>query len=139
MSSAAVRRYWTLIASFGCVCCGGPAEIAHCHNGSIRERMQEPKAKGRKLPRYDWLVLPLCPRHGRNPYPGALDSNVDEWEREYGAQAEHIDALVKRTGVDVWAKANEGRKLTATFEVGAWGRSVPTHKRRLEAEGEEPK
>ena len=49
MSTAAVRRYWDQVAALGCVICGGPAEIAHCHGGSITERMQEPKAKGKKL------------------------------------------------------------------------------------------
>ena len=44
MSSAAIRRHWTRVAAMGCVVCGGPAEIAHCHGGSIVERMQEPKA-----------------------------------------------------------------------------------------------
>ena len=57
MSSAAVRRYWNRLIELGCVCCGGPAEIAHCHGGSVSERMQETKAKGKKLARWDWLAM----------------------------------------------------------------------------------
>ena len=80
----AVERHWRQIVRLGCVAildetgmaCGAPAEIAHCHNGSIRLRMQEPKAKGRKIGRYYWLVLPLCHRHGREPYPEGLDTEV---------------------------------------------------------------
>ena len=109
MATAAVRRYWERIVALGCVICGGPAEVAHCHNGSIRERMQEPKAKGVKLPRYDWLVLPLCPRHGRIGNT-ALDNGVLSWEQFYGTQADHIDRISKKLGVDVWAKAKEGAK-----------------------------
>lgn len=100
-----IRGYWDRIAAMGCILCGAPAEIAHCHGGSIVERMQEPKAKGRKLARYHWLVLPLCPSHGREPYPDALDTNVKAWEAKHGPQAEHLDALAQSTGVDVWARA----------------------------------
>ena len=110
MSTAAVRRYWNRLVQRGCLVCGGPAEIAHTHGGSIVERMQEPKAKGKKLARYDWLVLPLCPRHGRDPYPGALDSSVEEWENEYGPQAMYIDAFCHEYGLDLWSLANDGRK-----------------------------
>lgn len=104
MSTAAVRRYWTQLAGMGCICCGGPAEIAHCHGGSIVERTGE-KAKGKKLPYMDWLVIPLCPRHGRHPYPDALDTDVAAWEAKYGSQVYWLDRMVERTGVDVWQKA----------------------------------
>jgi len=109
VASAAVRRHWTRVAAIGCVVCGGPAEIAHCHNDSIRERMQEPKAKGKKLPRYDWLVIPLCSLHHRNSV-AALDLNVGSFEAAFGTQASHIDRLCEVLGIDLWAKANEGRK-----------------------------
>ena len=109
MAAAAVRRYWGRLAAMGCILCGGPAEIAHCHNGSIRERMQEPKAKGKRLARYDWLVLPLCPAHGRHPYPLALDTDVAAWERRYGTQAKYIDLLCGRTGINLWELARDKR------------------------------
>lgn len=105
MSTAAQRRYWSRIVEDGCVICGGPAELAHAHGGSIVERMQEPKAKGKKLSHYDWLVIPLCPRHGRHPYPDALDTDVEAWEARFGTQVYWIDQMIARTGVDVWAKA----------------------------------
>jgi hypothetical protein len=105
MPTADVKRYWSLIVKDGCILCGGPAEIAHCHGGSIVERTKQPKAKGKKLPRFDWLVLPLCPLHGREPYPTGLDTNVRAWEAANGTQAHHIDLLVIGTGIDVWALA----------------------------------
>ena len=104
MANAAQRRYWTRIVALGCLICGGPAEIAHCHGGSIAERGYT-KAKGKKLRYMDWLVLPLCPRHGREPYPTGLDTNVERWERIYGSQVGHVCDLVTLTGVDVWALA----------------------------------
>lgn len=109
MTVSAVKAYWGKLAADGCILCGGPAEIAHCHGGSIVERMGEPKAKGKKLARYHWLVLPLCYRHHRVGR-GSLDDNVAHWEAAWGTQAEWIDMLCSRFGVDLWAKAREGRK-----------------------------
>ena len=102
MATAAVRRYWNRLIAGGCCICGRDAEIAHCHGGSVRDKMQEPKAKGKKLARYDWLVLPLCPEHGRNPYPGALDSDVAAWEEKHGTQVHHLDILSNMLSVDIW-------------------------------------
>lgn len=110
MSTAAIRRYWDAIVDMGCVICGGPAEIAHAHGGSITLRMQEPKAKGKKLPRMDWICLPLCVWHHRDTSPCGLDRNVAEWEFVYGDQAMWIDRISSKLGVDVWAKAKEGKK-----------------------------
>jgi hypothetical protein len=103
MSTAPIRDYWTRIVASGCVICGGPAEIAHCHGGSIRE-LGYVKAKGKKLDYMDWLVLPLCPGHHRlTTY--SLDINPRAWEEAHGTQVEHINALVARTGVNVWELA----------------------------------
>jgi hypothetical protein len=107
--TAEQRRYWTRLAAGGCVITGGPAEIAHCHGGSIVERMQEPKARGVKLRRYHWLVLPLAPELHRTAR-GSLDEAPEAWEAEYGKQAEWIDLLCHRHGINLWAKAQEGRK-----------------------------
>ena len=115
MSTAAVRRYWNRLAAMGCIITGGPAEIAHCHGGSLRIRGQElgrdyTKAKGVKLAYMDWLVLPICPElHRIAPY--ALDNDVAEWELRYGPQVFHLDMLVEMTGVDVWALARSRHDL----------------------------
>lgn len=106
----AIQRYWTRVAALGCVLCGGPAEIAHCHGGSVVERLQEPKARGKKLTRMHWLVLPLCPRHGREPYPTGLDTNVRAWEEVNGPQTSYLDRVAAELGVDVWTRAKEGAK-----------------------------
>ncbi len=105
MATAPVRRYWTRVAALGCCVCGLPAQIAHCHNGSVRERLQEPKAKGKKLARMDWLVLPLCDSHHRS-----LDADVRSWEQTHGTQTMHIDRLIVRLGMPVWDLAKVGCK-----------------------------
>ena len=110
MATAAVRKYWDKVAALGCVICGGPAEIAHAHGGSVRDKMQEPKAKGKKLPRLDWLVLPVCHWHHRDTSPCGLDRDVEQWESVYGTQVMWIDRIAAKLGVDVWELAKAGRK-----------------------------
>lgn len=111
MANAAIRRYWTKLAKLGCVVCHGPAEIAHCAGRpSVVERIQEPKAKGKKLPRLDWLVLPLCSFHHRTG-PDALDLAPRAFESRYGPVAWHIDRIAKKLGVDVWSLSQQGRKV----------------------------
>ena len=108
-ASAAVRRYWGRLAAMGCILCGAPAEIAHAHGGSIVERMQEPKARGKKLARMDWTVLPLCYLHHRDTSPVGLDRDVAAWERANGSQARYIDLLCGRTGINLWELARDKR------------------------------
>jgi hypothetical protein len=106
----ALRLYWNQVAAMGCVVCGGVAEIAHgAGKPSVTERMQEPKAKGKKLPRMDWLVIPVCAWHHRQAVD-ALDLNPRLFEEHYGPVAKHIDRIARKLGIDVWAKAKEGRK-----------------------------
>lgn len=70
--------------------------------------MGEPKAKGRKLPRMNWLVIPLCPYHHRGTV--GLDYGVVAWETNFGPQVGHIDRLIQRLGMPVWELAQVGRK-----------------------------
>jgi hypothetical protein len=96
-ATAAQRRFWGRLAELGCIVCGRPAQIAHAHSGSVRERTQEPKAKGKKLQRLDWLVIPMCPFHH-----GLLDCDVKGFEAIYGPQAGMIDRLCKHFGLNLW-------------------------------------
>lgn len=104
-ATAAQRRHWDRVAALSCLICERPAQIAHAHSGSVRERMQEPKCKGVKLRRMNWLVLPLCPDDH-----AALDAGVDAWEARHGEQAAFIDKLCEMFSLDLWALAKEGRK-----------------------------
>jgi hypothetical protein len=103
VSTAEVRRYWDRVARVPCLISGLPAEIAHCHGGSMVPLMG-PHAKGKKLARFDFLVLPLAPHYHRVEY-GGLDANVEKWERLYGSQVMWLCVLSDRLGVDVFAKA----------------------------------
>ncbi len=89
---------------------GCEAEIAHViGKPSVTERVKEPKPKGKKLPRHDWLVIGLCPYlHRQTCY--SLDYAPDEWEASYGPVATLLDRLAEKLGVDVWALSQEGRK-----------------------------
>lgn len=115
MALAPVKRYWNKLAAMGCIVTGGPAEIAHCHGGSLIEHGRSmgrdyQKAKGKKLAHMDWLVLPICPDlHRIQPF--ALDHNVDEWEYRYGPQTYWLDVMIARTGIDVWALARSRHDL----------------------------
>lgn len=108
-ATAAQRRFWTALVNDGCELCGAPAEVAHLHGGSIVERMGEPKAKGKKLVRYNWLALNLCPPHGRIG-PLALDTDVAAWEATNGPQSMYVDRLSARHRLDLWALARQGKK-----------------------------
>jgi hypothetical protein len=112
MTTAAVRRYWNRLAQVPCLLTGLPAEIAHCHGGSMVPWMG-PHAKGRKLPQFDWLVLPLSPRMHRAEY-GGLDYNVRRWERHFGTQEHWLDVVAFRMGVDVWSMAGIDRSTKET-------------------------
>lgn len=112
MSTAAIRRYWSRVVALGCAVHGPgcAAEIAHCiGKPSVTERVQEPKPKGRKLPRHDWLVIGLCPPlHRLSCY--SLDYAPKEWEATHGPVATMIDRIAAKLGVDVWRLSQVGRK-----------------------------
>ncbi len=109
--SAASRRHWGRVAALGCAVHGEgcPVEVAHAHGPSVTERMQEPKAKGKKLARMDWLVLGLCP-HVHRIAPDSLDLNPRAFERNYGSVAGFVDRIAVQLGIDVWALAKVGKK-----------------------------
>lgn len=115
MATVAVRRYWSLVAALGCIVCHAPAEIAHCHGGSMVPVMG-PHAKGKKIARFDWLVLPLCPNHGREQF-GGLDADVRAWEGRYGFQMMWLAALVLRLGVDIWTLSGTKEAKEKTWPI----------------------
>lgn len=101
--TAAQKRYWSLITSFGCCVCGGPAEVAHAHGPSVSARGFV-KPHGKKFRWQHWLVLPLCPLHHRMATM-SFDNAMRTWEENHGTAAMHLDMLIARTGIDVWALA----------------------------------
>lgn len=108
MSAAVVRRYWSLLAASGCIVHGeGCApQIAHAIRApDVQARVQEPKPKGKKLPRHDWLVIPLCP-----PLHFMFDNNPALFDQRYGLASEYIDQLAARFRVPIWELSQMGRK-----------------------------
>ena len=103
MATAEVRRYWGQLVECGCLICRRPATIAHCHGASMVERTGA-KAKGKKLPRLDWLVIPLCPDHAGEG-PVGLDASPRAWEARFGRQADAIDRLCDQFGRNLWLLA----------------------------------
>lgn len=97
-----IRAHWTRVAALGCIVTGGPAEIAHCHGGSMRD-LGYTKTRGKKQPWMDWLVLPLAPEYHRWR-PDALDVSVERFELKYGKQVDWLDTICAALGVDVWKR-----------------------------------
>ena len=103
MATADVKRHWDRVAALGCVCCGRPAEIAHAHGGTLKDRGLY-RAKGKKPS--DWLVLPVCPEHHRVEYKG-LDFSPRLWEQRWGSQEGYLRWLSEQLGYDVFERAKE--------------------------------
>ena len=110
MATEAIRRYWYQVTARGCVVTGGPAEVCHViGKPSVTERIQEPKPKGKKLARHDWLVIPLTPYLHRWA-PDSLDLNPRAFELRYGSVAEMIDRQADALGIAIWTLSQIGRK-----------------------------
>jgi len=106
MATAEIKRHWDRVADLGCiVCLAKPATIHHCHGGSLKE-IGLHRAVGRKTS--DWLVIPLCVVHHVGKY-GADSTVVVRWERRYWTQVELLGWVSERLGIDVIAKAREGK------------------------------
>lgn len=101
MPSPAIKRWWSLLAEGGCWICQRPAQIAHAHGPSLRERNPAfLKPKGRKPAWGDWLVIPLCPEHHWQ-----MDNEPRGFEFDHGSPAEILDAIARFYAEDVWGNA----------------------------------
>lgn len=98
-----IRAHWDRLVAMGCIVTGGPATIHHAHGGSIKDRGFH-RSIGRKSS--NWLTLPLSfELHVGDE--GIDRIGVLRWELKYGKQADMLDLICQRLGVDVWAKARE--------------------------------
>lgn len=98
------KRHWTRIAELGCILTGLPAEIAHCHGGSMK--VLGPKWQPGMAQRQDhWLVIPLAPGlHRMGPH--SLDcGSVDEWEHRWKPQIELLREVSENLGYCVFTAA----------------------------------
>lgn len=102
----AVRRHWNKVAEIGCLICHGPAEIAHCHGGSISEILGPEFRPGTAQRQNHYLVLPLCMAHHRGPE--GLDTGklgVGAWEECWGTQMRLLVSLGRLLGYSVFELA----------------------------------
>ena len=83
MSKTKAIRFWlNEVADLGCVICERPAIIHHLTRSPFR---------GFGMRAEDTFVIPLCPEHHNELHGGS-----DTWEMRYGAQVEHLGAVIER-------------------------------------------
>ena len=100
----AIKDHWQLVAEMGCIITGLPAEIAHCHGGSIIAELGYRWQPGMAQRQNHWLVIPLCPQLHRGRH--GLDTNsVSAWEARYGRQVALLEEVSWRLGYCVFRKA----------------------------------
>jgi hypothetical protein len=98
-----IYEHWDRVANMGCIISAQPAEIAHCHGGSISTILGKEFRPGMAEKQNHWLVLPLSPRLHRGQY--GLDANVRTFEDAYGKQVHLLEELSERLGYCVFLKA----------------------------------
>lgn len=101
----ALKAHHRRLREMGCIVTGRTDRVTlhHCHSGSMVERGVM-RGMGQKVS--DWLVIPLD-LYLHSMGPQAIDGacGVLTWEARNGRQADFLDLIVARTGVDVWALA----------------------------------
>ena len=103
-ASAEIKRHWTRVAELNCILTGGPAEIAHCHGGSIN-LLGADFRPGWGQKQSDWLVLPLRADIHRIG-PDSLDGgSVEQWEAHWDTQLRLLLELSWQLGYSVYKKA----------------------------------
>jgi hypothetical protein len=101
----AIKEHWSAVAGLGCIICQRPAEVAHCHGGSISDQLPRQFHPGVGQKQNHWLVLPICPEHHRVG-PESLDGgSVRDWERRYGSQIDLLMAVSYRLQYSVFDRA----------------------------------
>ena len=98
--------HWDRIAGLGCCICERPAEVAHCHGGSISEILGPDFRPGWGQRQNHWLVIPLCPEHHRgNKGLDTGQRGVSGWEEEYGTQVEWLEEVSNSLGYCLFKRA----------------------------------
>lgn len=100
-----IKEHWTNVAELGCIVTGRPAEIAHCHGGSISEELGPKFRPGMAQRQNHWLVLPLAPELHRAMGKGLDSSDVKVWELRHGRQVDLLEELSWKLGYCVFEKA----------------------------------
>jgi len=116
--SKAIRKHWDRVANLGCIITGQPAEVAHCHGGSISVVLGAKFRPGMAQKQNHWLVIPLNPQLHRGQF--GLDScSADDWEAAYGEQVHLLEEVSYRLGYDVFKKAGVENYVYRAFHTPA--------------------
>lgn len=109
MSTAEIRAHWSRVAALGCIVSGRSSPtLHHVHGGSVKHLVH--KGMGQKVS--DWLVIPLAPEYHTGAHGIDLGCyTIEEWERRFGSQADHLDEVCRSLGVNVWQKAGIDREV----------------------------
>jgi len=102
--SAELRRHFDRVAALGCVVSGRPEPTLHHVHGGSCVTAGIHKGFGQKTS--DWLVIPLA--HDYHVGRFGIDSgnmSVKEWEGHFGSQIDHLVAVSRRLGYNVFLKA----------------------------------
>ena len=99
-----IKEHWTNVARLGCIITGQPAEIAHCHGGSISRELDPKFRPGIAQRQNHWLVIPLNRELHRGQY-GLDTSSVTDWEAAYGDQTALLEEVSHRLGYCVFEAA----------------------------------
>ena len=89
------RLHWNRVAELGCILTRRPAEIAHCHGGSMKLLGPEWQP-GMAQKQNHWLVIPLSPELHRYGKLSLDEGSVEDWEERWSTQ---IDLLAQVGGV----------------------------------------
>ncbi len=101
-----IRDHWDAVANMGCIISNQPAEVAHCHGGTISLVLGPQFRPGMGEKQNHWLVIPLNPALHRGRF--GLDTGkggVVAWELEYGSQLQYLEEVSHRLGYDIFEKA----------------------------------
>lgn len=99
-----IRDHWNRVAGLSCILTGMPAEIAHCHGGSMKYLGAEFQP-GMAQKQNHWLVLPLDFRIHRVGSDSLDGGSVEDWEDRWDTQIKLLFELSWQLGYSVYKKA----------------------------------
>ncbi len=99
-----VKEHWNKVAALGSIISNSPAELCHCHDGSITEELDPKYHPGIAERQNHYLVIPLSMEEHRG-WHGLDTSDVDGWEGRHGRQTELLEEVSYRLGYCVFERA----------------------------------
>lgn len=103
MKQPTQKAHEQALRAMPCVVSGrfGDIELHHCMSGSMTQLGQ---LRGVGMKTSDWLRIPLDRRYHTGDL-GIDALGVETWERTFGTQIQHLEAVSAELGYDVFALA----------------------------------